>query len=181
MSDIQSTEDVPEAVTLGVAATERGDYEAALQVFRHVYQLVPPESAPLGLSSYGLCLAKVEKKNKMGAELCQKAIDLQFYEGRHWANLVRVYIAGKNRRKAVEVLEKGLKKMRNDRALVRVREEIGYRKAPYFRSLRRQHPLNKLYSRSAAKLKRRAKAILLVIASIIYLAMCVALFFLILK
>jgi tetratricopeptide (TPR) repeat protein len=166
---------------MGIAAAERGEYDAGLQLLRRVYQLVPPEKAPQGLSSYGLCVAKADKKNKAGAELAQKAINLEFYEGRHWANLVRIYIAAKNRRKAVEILEDALKKLRHDRQLLRVRDEIGYRKAPYFRFLSRQHPLNKLYSRTATKVKGKGKTSFWVTAGAIYLVLLVWLFFLILK
>ncbi len=97
--------DVAKAISVGIAATDRGDYQGALQIFSAVYQSVPADKMPDGLSAYGLCLARVEGKRKMGADLCQKAIQLQSYEGRHWANLVRVYIAAKNRRKAVETLD----------------------------------------------------------------------------
>lgn len=168
-------------LTLGISATDRGDYHGALELFRRVYQVVPPDKAPQGLSSYGLCVAKVERKTKTAAELCQKAIEVEFYEGRHWANLVRVYIAGNSRRKAVEVLETGLKKMRKDSALLRVREEIGYRKAPYLRLLSRQNPINKFYSRTAAKLKGNGRTVVMTIAGAIYAVFLVALFFWILK
>jgi tetratricopeptide (TPR) repeat protein len=177
MSENESPGDITQMVNVGVAAAERGDYEGALRLLSNVYRIVPPEKYPQGLSAYGLCVAKFEKKNKVGADLCQKAIELQPYEGKHYANLVRVFIAGKNRRKAVDVLHNGLAKTRNDEALVQVREEIGYRRAPYFEFLDRRHPLNKLYSRTAGRLKRRGKIIALTIMSLIYLA-AVALVFL---
>jgi tetratricopeptide (TPR) repeat protein len=180
MPDDVLPEEIVQMLTHGIAATERGEYDTGLQLLAHVYQHIRPEQFPKGLSSYGLCLAKAGGKNRAGAELCEKALKLQFYEGRHWANLVRVYIAAKNRRKAVEVLESGLKKMRNDPALIRVRQEIGYRKAPYFRFLRRTHPLNRLYSRYANRAKARTKVIALVVVGLLYLAAMVGIFFMIL-
>lgn len=181
MSEQPAANDTAQMLAVGVAAAERGDFEGALRLLANVYRMVPPDKYPQGLSAYGLSLAKVEKKNKAGADLCQKAIDLQPYEGKHWANLVRVYIAGKNRRKAVGILEKGLKKLRNDAALVQVRSEIGYRQAPYFKFLHRQHPLNKLYSRNAHKLKKRGKIIAITASGLIYLALLAGVFFLILE
>lgn len=172
---------IPQILTRAVEAASRGEYPLALPMLAAVYQVVPADKYPQGLSSYGLCLSKIEHKNKVGAELCEKAIGLQPYDGLHWANLVRLYIGVKNRKKAVEVLEKGLKKLRNDETLLKVRTEIGYRKAPYFRFLRRQHPLNKLYSRTSTALERHAKPILLTAASIIYVALMVALYFAILE
>ena len=174
-------QDIPHILTHGIEAASRGDYAAALPVLAAVYQFVSSDKFPQGLSSYGLCLSKIEHKNKLGAELCEKAIRLQPDEGSHWANLVRLYIGVKNRRKAVEVLETGLKKLRNDEELVRVRNEIGYRKAPYFRFFRRQHPLNKLYSRTWTTLKRRAKPILLTLAALLYCAILVGVYFLLIE
>jgi tetratricopeptide (TPR) repeat protein len=181
MADETLPSELMEMLTAGVSATERGEFGAGLQLLAHVYQQIKPEQYPKALSSYGLCLARAGGKNRAGAELCEQAIKLQFYEGRHWANLVRVYIAAKNRRKAVEVLESSLSKMRNDPALIRVREEIGYRKAPYFQFLRRANPLNRLYSRYAAGLKARTKVILLVVVALLYIAAMVGVFFMILE
>lgn len=174
-------EEILQMITLGIAATERGEYDTGMQLLGHAYRAIKPSEYPKGLSSYGLCLAKAAGKNRAGAELCEEALKLQFYEGRHWANLVRVYIAAKNRRKAVAALEKGLKNMRNDPALLRVREEIGYRKAPYLRFLGRTNPLNRLYSRFSERLKKRGMVIVLVVAALVYLGAMVVVFFTILE
>src|SRR5215212_11145934 len=90
----------------GIDAAARQDYAGALPVLAAVYQAVPQERFPQGLSAYGLCLSRVEHRNKVGAELCEKAITLQVYDARHWVNLIRLYLGVKNRRKAVEVLER---------------------------------------------------------------------------
>jgi len=168
-------------LTVGIAATDRGEYENALRVFSAVYTKVPADQMPHGLSSYGLCLARVEGKRKLGAELCEKAIKLQSYEGRHRANLVRVYITAKNRRKAVDVLDDSLRRLRNDPELLRVRQEIGYRRSPQIGFLSRTNPINKLYGRFAPKLKRRGKIILITIASLLYVGAVVGVFELIVK
>lgn len=180
MSDA-GPENVDEMLRLGIMATERGEYAAGLQLLSKVYQTVSPDKAPQGLSYFGLCMAQVERKHKAGADLCEKAIGLQFYEGKHWANLVRLYIAGKNRRKAVEVLEDALRKMRNDQALIRVQHEIGYRRAPYFRFLNRRNPFNKLYSVSAGRLKKRGLVILITLLSLAYIGVLIGVFFMILE
>ncbi|HEX9500755.1 MAG TPA: hypothetical protein VGA10_03800 [Thermoanaerobaculia bacterium] len=150
---------------MGIAATERGDFRgAALKIFSTVYKSTKADKMPDGLSAYGLCLARVEGKRKMAADLCQKAIQLQSYEGRHWANLVHVYIVAKNRKKAVETLDDSLRKLRNDPELIRVRQEI-----------------NKLFGLYAARLARRSKIILIIVASLLYLGMIVGVFKLIVK
>jgi tetratricopeptide (TPR) repeat protein len=173
--------DVSQMLMMGIAATDRGEYAAALQILGAVYRSTPAEKLPKGLSSYGLCLASVEHKHKQGIQLCEQAMKLEFYEGKHWANLVRLYVAGKSRRKAVETLEKGLKRLPNDPALIRVRQEIGYRKAPTLRFLSRRNPLNKLFSRMSLKLKGRTKIIAIIFASILYIAVVVEVFRMIIK
>jgi len=156
--------DIPQILGRGVDLTARREYGAALPIFAAVYQAVPPEKFPQGLSAYGLCLSQVQHKNKMGADLCEKAIALEPFEGLHWANLVRLYAGVKNRRKAVEVLETGLKKHPRDSKLLRVRDEIGYRKSASLSFLPRTNPLNKFYSRAAVGAGGNGKTILIVIA-----------------
>jgi tetratricopeptide (TPR) repeat protein len=179
MTDVNPTDNVQQLLSMGIAAADRGEYDRGLALLRRAYQLVPPEKAPQGLSSYGLCVAKAEKKNRAGAELAQKAIHLEFYEGRHWANLVRIYIAAKNRRKAVEVLEDSLRKLKKDKALLKVRDEIGYRQAPYLRFLPRQNPVNKIYSLAYTKMRRKGRPALFIVSGVIYIVLLAWLFVLI--
>jgi hypothetical protein len=138
-----------QVLSRGIALTERCQYAAALRIFATVYKTIEPDKYPRGISSYGVCLARVERKSKLGAELCERAMLLEPQDALHRANLVRVYAAANNRRKAIEVLEKGLRRRTQDPTLLRVRNEIGYRSSPTLRFLRRTHPLNKLYSRCA--------------------------------
>ena len=173
--------DIPQMLNVGIAATDRGEYERALRVLSVVYTRVPAEKMPEGWSSYGLCLARVEGKRRLGAEMCEKAIKLQSYEGRHRANLVRVYVTAKNRKKAVDVLDDSLSKLRNDPELIRVRKEIGYRRSPQLPFLSRTNPINKVYSRTMPRLQKRGKIILITIASLIYIAFMVGIFKLIVQ
>ena len=140
---------IAQILARGIDLTARGHYGAALPIFVTVYKHIAPEKYPQGLSSYGLCLARVERKNKLGAELCERAMVLQPGDMSHRANLVRLYAAANQRRKAVDVLEKGLRRARYDPKLLLVRDEIGYRQSPSLRFVRGTHPLNKLYSRCA--------------------------------
>lgn len=144
---------IPQILGRGIELTARGEFARALEIFAAVYNNVSPERFPQGLSSYGLCLSRIEHKNKVGAELCEKAIALQPHDASHWANLVRLYAGAKNRRRAVDVLERAMKKLPNDERLLRVRTEIGYRQRPYFRFLRRTNPINRLYSRYARPIR----------------------------
>jgi len=175
------TDGIPQVLEHGIEAASRGAYAVALPLLSAVYQNVPLEQHPRGLSSYGLCLSRVEHKNKLGAELCEKAIALDPGIGLHWANLVRLYIGVKNRRKAVEVLERGLGKLRNDPTLMQVREEIGYRKAPSLRFLRRTNPINKLFSRTAGNARRNPTPIIIAVAGLMIVAIFAASYLMIMK
>lgn len=132
-----SQDPVADVLNNAIALTERGQYAKALNIFVSVYKtIVVPDEYPHGMSSYGLCLALVEQKIKLGAELCERAMILQPHDALHRANLVRIYAAANNRRKAVAILER--------RPLTRTPREMGYRSAPSMRSLRRPRPLDKI-------------------------------------
>ena len=101
-------------IDVAIVTTQEEDYLRAYNQFVEVYRTedAPPIDTPKaanGLSYFGLCVALVQKKYKTAAELCKRAIDLEFYNGDHYANLARVYAAWGNRKKAVEVAEAGLK------------------------------------------------------------------------
>ncbi len=127
--------------------TRDGDYLHALTVFFEVYgtENAPPLNNPKaanGLSFFGLCLALVQKKHKEAIELCKRAIDLEFYNGDHYANLSRVYTSAGNRKKAIEAAEAGLKILPDHDELLVVRKELGVRSKPLVPFLDRSHPIN---------------------------------------
>jgi tetratricopeptide (TPR) repeat protein len=130
-----------------IEAAQREDYLRALTLFLDVYG--SEDDAPLtgakaasGLSYFGLCLALVQKKYKPAIELCKRAIALEFYNGHHYANLTRVYLAAGNRKKALETAEQGLKLIPDDDAVLAARKMVGVRAKPPVPFLERSHPLN---------------------------------------
>jgi len=135
---------IDEAVEL----TKDQEYLRALTIFLDVYGGEDPPSPMLsaktatGLSYFGLCLALVEKKIKPSIDLCKRAIELQFYNVNHFANLARVYAAAGNRKKAIETLEQGSKTHPDDDSLLAVRRELGIRARPPVPFLERSNPIN---------------------------------------
>jgi tetratricopeptide (TPR) repeat protein len=135
---------IDEAVEL----TKDEEYLRALTIFLEVYGGEDPPSPMLssktatGLSYFGLCLALVEKKIKPSIDLCKRAIELQFYNVNHYANLARVYAAAGNRKKALETLEQGSKTHPDDDSLLAVRRELGIRARPPVPFLERSNPIN---------------------------------------
>jgi tetratricopeptide (TPR) repeat protein len=130
-----------------ILVAEKGEYLLALTMFLAIYGThdSPPLNSPKaasGLSYFGLSLALVERKYKEAVELCRRALDLEFYNGDHYANLARVYAAAGNRKKAIETAEAGLKVLPEHDRLIQVRRELGVRSRPAVPFLDRAHPIN---------------------------------------
>jgi tetratricopeptide (TPR) repeat protein len=123
------------------------DYLHALTKFLDIYgtENSPPIRTPkdaAGLSYFGLVLALVRKEYKPAIDLCRRAIDLEFYNGDHYANLSRVYTAAGNRKKAIETAENGLKLVPEHDYLRSVRQALGIRARPAVGFLDRTNPIN---------------------------------------
>ena len=137
----------PQKIDEAIALTRADEYLRALTIFIEIYGTAeaPPiqsQKDASGLSFFGLCLALVRKQYKNAVDLCKRAIDLEFYNGDHYANLARVYIAAGQRKKAVETADQGLKLVPEHESLIEVRKELGVRSRPAVPLLDRNHPIN---------------------------------------
>ncbi len=132
-------------------AARSGDFERGLIFLAEGYLRFSrtPEARipPAALSWYGLCLASHRARFREGADFCQLAIDREFHNPEHYANLARVWASGKSRRKAVEAMQRGLAIDPDDQALRELREIFGFRRAPVLPFLHRNHPLNQALGR----------------------------------
>lgn len=134
-------------IQLAIDAVKGDEYLRALSIFTDAYgelgeaALRDPRALE-GLSYFGLCVALIEKTHKHAIELCRKAIELQFYHAPHYVNFARVYVAAGNRKKAIEVLEDGLKVAPDDERLVALRAELGHRAKPVVPFLPREAGVN---------------------------------------
>lgn len=155
---------VTRRINEAIEATQDEDYLRALTLFVDVYG---GEDAPTslntkaakGLSYFGLCVALVQKKYKSAIDLCKRALELEFYNGEHYINLMKVYVAAGNRKKALETVEAGLKLHPEDDALLRARRSLGVRARPAVPFLDRSNPINVSLgqSRHARKLAERER------------------------
>jgi tetratricopeptide (TPR) repeat protein len=135
------------AMEEAIRAARADDFLRALTLFLDIYGTddAPPMRTPKdasGLSWFGLSLALVRKQVKLAVDLCRRAIELEFYNGDHYANLARVYSSAGNRKKAVEAAEQGLKLHPEHDYLLRVRESLGVRAVPAVPFLDRSNPIN---------------------------------------
>ena len=133
-------------IEMAIATAREEDYLEALTKFMDIYGSEnPPIRTPKdagGLSFFALCLALVKKQYKDSIELARRAIDLEFYNGDHYANLARIYNAAGNRKKAVEAADAGLKVAPSNDYLRGVRKSFGIRARPALPFLDRTNPVN---------------------------------------
>jgi tetratricopeptide (TPR) repeat protein len=137
----------PTRIEEAIATARAEDYLHAYTKFLDIYGTddAPPIRTPKdasGLSYFGLCLALVKRQFKPAIDLCRRAIDLEFYNGDHYANLARVYVAAGNRKKAIETTENGLKLVPEHDYLLQVRKSLGVRERPAVPFLDRSNPIN---------------------------------------
>lgn len=130
-----------------IEATQEEDYLRGLTIFLDTYgtedvPAIQNSKSAQGLSYFGLCVALVRKEYKHGIELCRRAIDLEFYNADHYANLGRIYLVMGNRKKALETVESGLRLNMNHERLRAVRRMIGIRSKPALPFLDRANPIN---------------------------------------
>jgi tetratricopeptide (TPR) repeat protein len=141
-SDLQ----IQQALRVAVTATERGDYPGAMKVFKAIYGDKTIKAPPDGLSAYGLCVAMEEKQTKKGIELCRAAIAAQFYDSRHYVNLINLHVKKGDRSGALEVFEEAIGRLPQDGALLALRDRLGLRKPPPVAFLSRGNPINRMLS-----------------------------------
>lgn len=156
----RTTKDIEDAITLA----RTNEFLRAFSAFVAIYgteDSPPIQSAKdaSGLSYFGLCVALVEKKYKPAIDLCRRALDLEFYNGDHYANLARVYDAAGNRKKAVETADNGLRVAPEHPYLRSVRKSFGVRARPALPILDRSNPINVTLgmARHAKKVEKRKK------------------------
>lgn len=130
-----------------IQAAREEDFLRALTLFIDIYGTddAPPIRTPRdasGLSFFGLAVALMQKKFKPAIDLCRRAIELEFYNGDHYANLARVYTIAGNRRKALETIQQGLKLAPEHEYLIEVRNGLGVRARPAVAFLDRANPIN---------------------------------------
>ena len=138
---------MPTPLEEAILAARQEDFLRALTLFIDIYgtEDSPPIRTPKdasGLSFFGLAVALMQKKFKPAIDLCRRAIDLEFYNGDHYANLARVYVAAGNRKKAVETADQGLKLVHGHDYLTSVRHSLGVRERPAVPFLDRTNPIN---------------------------------------
>ena len=134
-------------VEQAITVIRNENYLQGLNMFIEIYGTEdgPPirnSKDAAGLSFFALALALVKRDFRNAIELAKRAIDMEFYNGDHHANLSRIYLAANNRKKAVEAADAGLKVDADNDYLIEIRNELGVRARPAVPVLARTNPIN---------------------------------------
>lgn len=146
---------IQQALRAALAAFDRGDHAGALKVFKAIYEDSKFAAPPDGLSAYGLCVSLVEGQTKKGIDLCRAAIAAQFYDSRHYVNLINLHLKKGSKLAAVEVLKEALGRMPKDPTILALREKLGVHEPPPIGFLSHRNPLNRLLSRGRNKGRKK--------------------------
>lgn len=146
-----------QAALQGIEACKKGQWKEGLAVLGKVAE-ADRQGAELNGQFYsylGYGIARYERRVKEGLALCQHSIKLQFYEPENYLNLARVHLLARNRRKAVEALNRALKLNASNPGAMALAREIGWRRRPVIPFLPRGNFLNRLLGRLSYRLRRK--------------------------
>jgi tetratricopeptide (TPR) repeat protein len=132
------------------AYLRKGNRKAALEAAKEALLIFPDD--PFFLSHSGYLVATVERRPKEGYSSCEKAIkiiaksasdDKDYFYPIFYLNLGEAYLAGRQKKAALDAFYSGLKyDAKHKELLARVRR-LGLRRPPVIRFLDRGNPLNK--------------------------------------
>jgi predicted Zn-dependent protease len=114
-------------------------FEAALEVEQKLGAKTPQARY---LSYYGLSLARDGNRPHQGAELCRKAIAVEFFNADLFLNYGCALLLANRRGDAFKTLAKGLSVQANHPEILRELGRMGWRRRPVLGFLRREHPIN---------------------------------------
>ena len=143
-----SKETVYRKVKHAVRLTQENKYDEALLLFEMYLPLLSShdedEKRLLTLaSSYcGLCVAEVKHHYGNALEYCNISVQRDVTNPDHHANTALVYLGRNDRKKAIRQLQAGLKLQPTNPRIHNILDEIGRRRPPVIRFLRRDNPLN---------------------------------------
>jgi tetratricopeptide (TPR) repeat protein len=123
------------------------EYDSALRCFQTILVDFSFDDAmtlhPQFLSHYGAALAMASGKLAEGRRLCERSIQLEPYEPEHYLNLARIHKRSGDRDAAFRAFDRGLAIRPDHPQLLQERGSLDRRKFLAFRSLHRDHPLNR--------------------------------------
>jgi len=141
------TEDFSVLLKKGISAAEKGSFETA-QVY--LDQAAAIRRTPVLISYQAYCLGCGQRRLQAAAKLCNEALKAEVSNPLHYLIMGRILTCSGQKEKAIAAYRQGLK-VGPSPAIIRELKQMGMRKPVVFKSLDRDHLLNrtlgKLFSR----------------------------------
>jgi len=133
----------------GLRLCRQGDWSKGMPILATVLEnRWPGEETPGVIYSYlGYGVARYQNRVREGLKLCEHGVKQQYYEAENHFNLARVQQLGGDRKTTLATVERGLKLDPDHKGLLALKKELGVRRAPVFKFLRRDNPINVLLGR----------------------------------
>lgn len=135
----------------GIEALEKG-YIHSAQVF--LGQVAEHRNTPEIHTCLAYCLAKGQGRYHSAAKSCQESIKREPNNPLHYLYLGRIRLLAGEKAKAIDAFRQGLKAS-PDPKIIDELKKLGVRKAPVLKSLKRNHPLNRMLGRISSGLGLR--------------------------
>lgn len=130
---------------------EAGSFDVAIV---ELNQILEVSDNPVAQSYKAYCAAHIYGNVREGIQICQEMLKINYLNPVHYLIMGRIFLMSNRRAKAIHVFRKGLKIEKNP-LIIQELKNLGLRKEPFFSSLDRNHPLNKISGKILSKLKIR--------------------------
>lgn len=132
----------------GVQSVAQGDFLSGLVYFESAVQLTEKsgrlQSPPRFQSYYGMCLALASSRVQAGLDLCERAVEVEFFNPDLMHNLARVYLKMGRKARAYALLLQALQLHPQHEGILRDLKSMGIRSRPVIPFLNRGNPINRL-------------------------------------
>ncbi len=146
-----SSAEIEELLVKGLAALDHGHNHLALVCFERAASL---EKSPVINSCLAFCNAAVRRQFAEAIPLCREALVQEPSATLHYLNLGRVLVLAGQRREAIDIFRQGVQIGRDPRLIAEL-NRLGARKPRVFKSLQRDHLLNRIFGMVLSKLGLR--------------------------
>lgn len=134
---------ISDAAREGIELCKSGHWDEGIFCLGQVVHTHTEKTLPGQVYSFlGYGMAYRENRVRDGLKLCEKAIEISFYDADNYYNLARVHNLRGNRRSVAKTIEAGLKIDPEHAGLLAMKRKLGERRAPVVKFLKRTHPLN---------------------------------------
>ena len=138
-----SPDQLDDLLQKGIEAAEKG-YIHSAQVF--LGQVAEHRNTPELHSYLAYCLAKGQGNMHSAAKICRESIKRESNNSLHYLILGRILLMSGEKEKAIDAFRQGLRTSPNP-AIINELKKLGLRKPAVLKSLKRNHPLNRMLGR----------------------------------